>query len=90
MEDKKGKIFSRDAFVKDSSFVKEHYEGLLISSDLEQGCYNIGVQLNNNQVLVVDQARESNIRERIQIWAPQVQKIQREHNSHQDLKNYTH
>lgn len=77
MQDKKGRLMNKDEFIKSGLYAKEHYEGLLISSDTKQGCYNIGVQLDDNTVLVVDQAKESNVRERIQTWAPQIQEIQR-------------
>ncbi|MDD2586633.1 MAG: hypothetical protein PHT79_09880 [Syntrophomonadaceae bacterium] len=90
MANKKGKIMSKKDFVKDAFYVKEHYEGLLISSDLEQGCYNIGIQIDENQILVVDQAKDTNIRERIQVWAPQIRQIQKEHRTRQDLQNYVH
>lgn len=90
MQDKKGKIISKNEFLAHGIFAKEHYEGLLVSSDSKQDCYNIGVQLGEDRVLIVDQAREDNVRERIQTWIPQVQEIQKNHGVHGDLENYSH
>ncbi len=81
MEDKKGIIVNKDDFTNNSHYIKEHYEGLLIGSDIEQGGYNIGVQLDDHRILIVDQAKESNVRERIQVWGPQVQEIQKKHST---------
>jgi len=88
MPDKKGTFMSKKDFIKEGLYAKEQYEGLLVSSDIQQGCYNIGVQIAEDQVLVVDQAKESNVRERIQTWIPQVQTIQRQHNVKNDSGNY--
>ncbi|MEA1962486.1 MAG: hypothetical protein U9N81_14675 [Bacillota bacterium] len=88
MADKKGQIMNKQQFMQSGDYAKEHYEGLLIGSDIEQGCYNIGVQLGEDQVLIVDQSSDSHVRERIQNWAPQVQDIQRQHRVTNDLGNY--
>lgn len=88
MPDKKGTFMSKKDFIKEGLYAKEQYEGLLVSSDMQQGCYNIGVQIAEDQVLVVDQAKESNVRERIQTWIPQVQTIQRQHNVKNNSGNY--
>lgn len=87
---RKGRVVSKTEFLRDGLYDKEQYEGLLVSTDADSGLYNIGVQLSENQVLVVDQAQAGNIRERIQGWAPQVQDIQRQHGVHNDSENYTH
>ena len=89
MKDKKGQVMSKDSFLSGGLYSKEQYEGLLVSSDMEQVCYNIGVQLGEDRVLVVDQAMESNVRERIQTWVPQVQDIQNKYNVKNDLENYS-
>ncbi len=80
MSDKKGRIINKEFLVNNSAYVKEQYEGLLVCVD-EQGFYNIGIQLNDNDVLIVDQAKETNVRERIQNWAAQVQDIQGKYSS---------
>jgi hypothetical protein len=64
MQDKKGKIMNKDEFLAQGSFAKEQYEGLLVGADSSQDCYNIGIQLSEDKVLVVDQARSDNVRER--------------------------
>lgn len=89
MQDKRGKIVSKDEFLSQGSYAKEQYEGLLVGADTSQDCYNIGVQLGENKVLVVDRARQDNIRERIQTWVPQIQDIQKKHGVQGDLQNYT-
>jgi hypothetical protein len=90
MKDKKGQIMSKKEFMKNGSynFTKEYDEGLLISADTDQSGYNIGVQLSEDQVLVVDQADESRVRERIQLWAPKVQEIQRDHQVQRAKPNF--
>lgn len=87
MADIKGKILSKKEFMKDG-FTKEYDEGLLISANMDQSGYNIGVQLSEDEVLVVDQADEDRVRERIFAWAPKVQDIQREHNVKRDRPNF--
>jgi len=86
-----GQIISKPEFMNNADYSKEQYEGLIVSSDLQQGCYNIGVQLGENQVLVVDQSTEADVREKIiNTWAPQIQEIQRQHRGvNTDLQNYT-
>ena len=88
MQDKRGSIVSKQDFLKDGSYAKEEYEGLLVSSDMQQGCYNLGVQLAEDKVLFVDQATESNINEKIQTWVPQIQTLQRQHNVKNNSGNY--
>ncbi len=87
MSDKKGRIIKKESLLNNSGFAKEQYEGLLVSSD-EQGFYTIGIQLNENDVLIVDQAKETNVRERIQNWAAQVEDIQRKYGRSEPLENY--
>ena len=86
----KGKVVSKSEFLKNGLYNKEQYEGLLVSADSSSELYNIGVQLSETQVLVVDQAQAGNIRERIQGWAPQVHDIQKQHGVHNDSENYSH
>ncbi|MGI6420658.1 MAG: hypothetical protein ACOX0N_00345 [Syntrophomonadaceae bacterium] len=82
MTEMKGRIINKESLVSSSPYVKEQYEGLLVCMN-QDGLYNIAVQLNDNDVLVVDQAKETNVRERIQNWAAQVQDIQNKYgNTH--------
>ena len=39
----KGRIVNKREFLKHGEYAKEQYEGLLVSSDAEQGRYNIGL-----------------------------------------------
>ena len=87
--DMKGKVVSKQEFLRDGLYDKEQYEGLLVSADSASGWYNIGVQLGENKVLVVDQVKDTNIRERIQGWMPQVSDLQKQYNVRNDSENYT-
>jgi hypothetical protein len=71
-----GRIVNKDDFLRDSNFSREEYEGLIVSADLKSGLYNIGVELEDDQVLVVDQVKESLVATRVQQWAPKIQEIQ--------------
>jgi hypothetical protein len=50
MRAKRGSIVSKQDFLKDGLYAKEEYEGLLVSSDQQQGCYNLGVQLDDFKI----------------------------------------
>jgi len=88
MQAKRGSIVSKQEFIRDGLYSKEEYEGLLVSSDERQGCYNLGVQLAEDKVLFVDQATEGNIHEKLESWVPQIQTLQRQHNVKNDSENY--
>ena len=85
---KTGQVMSKQEFLRHGAWAKEEYEGLLVSSDGQQGCYNIGVQLAEDRVLVVDQAHEDDVHERYHSWVPKVQEIQRTHRVHNNSGNY--
>lgn len=74
-------------FLSQGLFDKEHYEGLLISAK-DGGGYNIGIQLDHDRVLKVDEARDDNVRDKIYEWAPQVLSIQKKWGEPADLQNY--
>ncbi len=84
----KGKVVSKQEFLSDGTYAKEQYEGLLVASDLKQGCYKLGVQVDENKILMVDQATEDNIREKVLNWSAQIEDIQRRYNAQADLQNY--
>lgn len=88
MRAKRGTVVSKQDFIKDGLYAKEEYEGLLVSSDQQQGCYNLGVQLAEDRVLVVDQATDSNINEKLKTWVPQIQTLQRQHSVKNNSGNY--
>ncbi len=89
MHNKKGKIMSKDDFLQNSLYAKEEYEGLLVSSDTNKGVYNIGIELSNNQILLIDQVKDSEVHERVHMWVPQIQEIQRRYGVEGDLGNYS-
>ncbi len=90
MQVKRGTIVNKKAFIQGGLYAKEEYEGLLVSSDLNEGCYNLGIQISEDQVLFVDQATDSNINEKLETWASQIQTLQRQHNVKSNSGNYTH
>ena len=86
----KGQIISKKEFLKDGQYAKEQYEGLLVSSDVKNGHYNIGVQLDENQILVVDHSNENQIRDKVLSWSSQIADIQRSYNTGADSQKYIH
>lgn len=88
MKDKKGKVMTKDAFLRTGSYAKEEYEGLLVSADTEQGCYNIGVEIGKNRVLLVDQVKDSEVHEKVHSWVPQIPDIQRQYGGNSQPSNY--
>lgn len=54
---------------------KDQVPGLLIRSD-ENGYYNIGIQINDTEVVKVDSALEDSAMLKIQYWKDQVEDIQ--------------
>lgn len=67
-------IMSMDEF-KIGLLEKDRIPGLLIRSD-ENGYYNIGIQINDKEVVKVDSALEDNAISRISYWSDKVEKIQ--------------
>ena len=67
-------IMSMDEF-KIGLLEKDRIPGLLIRSD-ENGYYNIGIQINDNEVVKVDSALEDNAMSRISYWSDKVERIQ--------------
>ena len=67
-------IMSMDEF-KIGLLEKDRIHGLLIRSD-ENGYYNIGIKINDNEVVKVDSALEDNAISRISYWSDKVEKIQ--------------
>jgi hypothetical protein len=88
MQAKRGSIVSKQDFLQNGTYAKEEYEGLLVSSDKQEGCYNLGIQLAEDKILLVDQAIDSDIEEKVQTWAAQIQTIQRQHKVKNNSGNY--
>lgn len=53
---------------------KDRIPGLLIRSD-ENGFYNIGIQINDTEVVKVDSASENDAIHKLQYWAERVESI---------------
>ena len=70
MQEYKGKIMSKSEFLKNGEFGKEEYEGLLVASDTQKGIYNIGVELGEDKILLIEQADDSNVHERYHALIP--------------------
>lgn len=71
-----GRIVSKESFLKNSSYNKEEYEGLIVGADLSNGLYQIGIELGGNQILIVDQVKDYMVEQRVQQWMPKIQEIQ--------------
>ncbi|MDD2511327.1 MAG: hypothetical protein PHP26_05485 [Syntrophomonas sp.] len=61
---------------------KDRIPGLLIRSD-EQGFYNIGVQINDQEVVKVASAMEDDAMYKIQFWAAKVDQIKDQYKERQ-------
>ncbi|MEQ8201528.1 MAG: hypothetical protein ABRQ24_08940 [Syntrophomonadaceae bacterium] len=85
---RRGSVVSKQEFIQDGLYAKEEYEGLLVSSDEKEGCYNLGVQLAEDQVLFVDQATDHDIQQKLETWVPQIQALQRQYNVKHNSGNY--
>lgn len=88
MRAKRGSVVSKNEFIQEGSYAKEEYEGLIVSADEKEGCYNLGVQLAEDRVLFVDQATDQDIHKKLEMWVPQIQAIQRQHNVKNNSANY--
>lgn len=82
-----GSTMSKKDFLSLGQYNKEPYEGLLVSS-MAEGGYHIGVQINQDTVLKVDEADENSVREKLAQWTPRINEIQRQHGTAADLQNY--
>jgi hypothetical protein len=88
MDLRKGDIVNKKSFLEKGLFAKEEYEGLLVSSDTTQQCYNLGIQLDEDRILVVDQVQEGSVEEKVRSWSGKIQEIQKAYGSGNDLQNY--
>ena len=89
MDKVKGKLMSKESFLDNSTYTKEPYEGILVSSDTKNNQYKIAVQLSENQVLLVDEVSDREVQERVHQWIPRVNEIQIQHGVKNDLANYS-
>ena len=89
MDRVKGKIMSKDAFLDNIPYTKEPYEGIVVSADTKNNQYKIAVQLSENQVLLVDQVSDQEVKEKLLEWIPRVNEIQMQYGVHNDPENYS-
>lgn len=71
-----GQIMSKEEFLKNRSYVKEEYEGLLVSADPASGMYNIGLELEGDKVLLLAQVDEAGVHQKYHELVPQIAEIQ--------------
>lgn len=74
-------ILSLDEF-KIGLLEKDHIPGLLIRSD-ENGYYNIGIQINDTEVVKVASAGEDDSMAKIEYWAERVQQVKERYKDRQ-------
>jgi hypothetical protein len=89
MDRVKGKVMSKAAFLNNIPYSKEPYEGILVSADTEHNQYKIAIQLSENQVLLVDQVSDTEVKDRLREWIPRVNEIQVQYGVHNDPENYS-
>jgi hypothetical protein len=83
------KVISKEAFLKDGAYARETYEGVLVSADMNSGGYNIGVQVGEDDVVVVDQASAEDVRGKALAWSARVDEVQQRHAPEQNLSRYS-
>jgi len=71
-----GTVVSKKTFLNSGAYAKEEYEGLIVSADVENGIYNIGIQLEEDRVLLVDQASDKEVHRKVHEWVPRIQEVQ--------------
>lgn len=85
-----GEIMSKEAFLANTPYAKEPYEGILVSADINNNQYKIGIQLSEDEVLLVDTVKDQQVQEYLRQWVPLVNEIQTRYGVNNDLENYTH
>ncbi|MGI5912321.1 MAG: hypothetical protein ACOX6E_07075 [Syntrophomonadaceae bacterium] len=89
MDIRKGDIISKKQFLEQGIYAKEEYEGLIVCSDEKHKQFNLGIQLDEERILVVDHAREGEVEQKLSNWVPQIQEIQRRYGVTNDSQNYS-
>jgi hypothetical protein len=74
-------ILSMDEF-KIGLLEKDHIPGLLIRSD-ENGYYNIGIQINDTEVVKVASAGEDDAMAKIEFWSERVDQVKERYKDRQ-------
>ncbi|QGU00213.1 hypothetical protein SYNTR_1619 [Candidatus Syntrophocurvum alkaliphilum] len=89
MQLQRGQIVNKEQFLKNSSYAKEEYEGLIVAADDQSGFYNFGLQLDEDKIMVVDKdVKESMVETKLQNWVAQIEPIKQKYNAGSDLQNY--
>ncbi|MGI6453610.1 MAG: hypothetical protein ACOX0E_09130 [Syntrophomonadaceae bacterium] len=88
MDIKKGMIVNKNSLYKSGEYAKEEYEGIIVCSDTKRGLYNIAIQLDEDQVLIVDQVKDTEVHQRLNSWVPYVTQIQREYSVDMEMQSY--
>ncbi len=73
-----GQLISKQDFLSQGEWAREYYEGLLVVNHGTQG-YDLGVELDNDQILKVDRASSDEVKERVQYWGARIEDIRREY-----------
>jgi hypothetical protein len=71
-------VVSKRDFLGQGDWSREYYEGLLVVNHGEQG-YDLGVELEGEQVLKVDRASADEIKDRVQYWGARLEDIRKEY-----------
>jgi len=71
-------VVSKKDFLGQGDWSREYYEGLLVVNHGEQG-YDLGVELEGEQVLKVDRASADEIEDRVQYWGARLEDIRKEY-----------
>ncbi|HCF71269.1 MAG TPA: hypothetical protein DER33_06795 [Syntrophomonas sp.] len=79
MQVNKGMVMNRESFLQNGLWSKEEYEGLIVSGDTARGGYNIAVEIGDDMVLVVDQVKDNEVKEKVQAWSSEIVNIQRQY-----------
>lgn len=84
----KGMVMELDSFLENGRWSKEEYQGLLVSGDPSQGGYNMAIQISEDEVLVVDQAEDFEVKEKVFYWSSQIENIRRQYGYQPQADNY--
>lgn len=89
MQINKGMVMDRESFLEKGSWSKEEYEGLIVSGDTDQGQYNIAIEIGDDMVLVVDQVKDGDMKQRVRSWSAEIVNIQRQYGFEPQTDNYS-
>lgn len=89
MQVSKGMVMNRASFLESGLWSKEEYEGLVVSGDTNPDRYNIGIEIGNDLILVVDQVMDNEVRQKVRSWSGEIANIQRQYGYEHQLHNYS-